>query len=192
MRIGIAGYMGAGKTTCARLFCSGGERAARIIDADAEAKALMARDREMQERLRDAFGGQVIDGSGVRSDELGRVAFASAESLLKLNSIVHPPLVRYLEPLVLGCTEPICILDAALIPLLGIERWFDLRVWVDASFETRFERLKLKRGDLDEGELVRRMKMQEVVMTVPESEKNCWVKVGDADCYQYIAKAVYQ
>jgi dephospho-CoA kinase len=183
-RIGIAGYMGAGKTTCARLFESDD---ALIINADDEAKALMARDRRMLDDLSCAFGGAVVgDDGSPRFDVLGQAAFQSKESLLTLNSITHPSVVRYVERLVAGCTKSLCILDAALIPLWAdMESWFDHCIWADAPFDVRLERLKAKRADVDEGELVRRMRLQEEIMPVPVTGR--WVRLPDADCRGYIA-----
>ncbi|GBU21662.1 dephospho-CoA kinase [Fibrobacteres bacterium R8-0-B4] len=185
-RIGIAGYMGAGKSTCARSFAS---ENALIIDADAEAKRIMAGSRAIHEALRAAFGEAVVGVDGViRSDLLGRAAFESVDTLLTLNGITHPPLVAYLDAVISGCRKQLCILDAALIPLLGIESWFDLCVWVDAPFETRFKRLSAKRPDVGEAELVKRMRMQEAVMSAPDGGD--WVVVGDGECKEYIADAI--
>lgn len=177
-RIGIAGYMGAGKTTHAHSFEADG---AIIIDADAEAKLLMSRDCQLQCKLKDAFGEAVVDGNNLRFDYLGQAAFKSIESLQTLNGIAHPPLVEHLKRLIFDSDRPpLIILDAALIPLWGIEFWFDKCVWIDTLFETRFERLKTKRSDIDEQELIRRMKMQEKIMPPPDSK--LWVKLSEPLC----------
>jgi len=187
LRIGLAGYMGAGKSTCARSFAS---EDALIIDADAEAKRLMAHSHAIQESLRAAFGEAVVDAEGkINAGALGRAAFESVDTLLTLNGITHPPLVEYLDAAVSGCRKPLCILDAALIPLLGVESWFDLCIWVCAPFETRLKRLLAKRPDVSEAELVNRMRMQEAVMSAPD-EGGDWVMVGDGECREYIADAI--
>ena len=180
-RIGIAGYMGAGKSTCARSFESGG---ALLIDADAEAKSMMARSREIRDGLRRAFGDAVVSGEGLRFDVLGRLAFESAESLRKLNAVTHPPLVSRVGRLVRGCEKPLCVLDAALIPLFNIESWFDLCVWVEAPFDVRYGRLKAKLRGMDETELARRMRLQEEVMPAPAGGR--WAKIPDGDCRGYV------
>jgi len=186
-RIGIAGYMGAGKSTCARSFAS---EDALIIDADAEAKRIMAESRAIREALRAAFGEAAVDAEGkINTGALGLAAFESVDTLLTLNGITHPPLVKYLDAVISGCQKPLCILDAALIPLLGIESWFDLCIWVDAPFETRLKRLLAKRPDAVEAELVNRMRMQEAVMSAPEGGGD-WVTVGDGECREYIADAL--
>jgi len=180
-RIGIAGYMGAGKSTCARSFESGG---ALVIDADAEAKSMMARNREIHDGLRGVFGDSVVGNEGLRFDVLGRLAFESAESLRKLNAVTHPPLVSHIERFVRGCVKPLCILDAALIPLFGIEPWFDLCVWIEVPFDVRYRRLKTKLPGMDESELARRMRLQEEIMPAPAAGR--WVKISDGDCRGYI------
>jgi dephospho-CoA kinase len=187
VRIGIAGYMGAGKSTCARLFEG---RDAQVIDADAEAKSLMRRDRRLAGALREAFGESVIDDDGLpRFDELGRLAFGSVESLRTLNGVVHPPLAGHLERLVRGCESPVCLLDAALIPLWeGMEAWFDTCVWVDAPFETRLARLAARQGGGETEGLVCRMRLQEAILGVPTAPP--WVVLPDSDCREYIADAI--
>jgi dephospho-CoA kinase len=185
-RIGIAGYMGAGKSTCARSFAS---EDALIIDADAEAKRIMAESGAIHEALRAAFGEAAVDADGkINTGVLGRAAFESVDTLLTLNGITHPPLVEYLDTVISGCQKPLCILDAALIPLLGVESWFDLCIWVDAPFETRLKRLLAKRPDVVEAELVNRMRMQEAVMSTPNGGD--WVIIGDGECEDYIRNAL--
>ena len=165
--------MGAGKTTYAHnTFDSAG---AQIIDADTEAKLLMARDSRIQRRLQDAFGASVISNGSIRTDILARAAFESAESLKTLNSIVHPPLTEYLKTLIDECAKPVCVLDAAVIPLLRIESWFDKCIWIDTPFEIRLERLKIKRADISEQELIHRMRLQEEVMGGVGG--GCWVVI---------------
>ena len=186
IRIGIAGYMGAGKSTCARSFASDD---ALIIDADAEAKRIMAGSHHIQETLRAAFGEAAVGTDGrIHSDALGRAAFKSVDALLTLNGITHKPLVEYLNPTISQCQKSLCILDAALIPLLGIESWFDLCIWVDAPFETRLARLIAKRPDMDETELVKRMRLQEAIMSAPEGGD--WTALGDGECRDYIAETI--
>lgn len=183
MRIGIAGYMGVGKSTCALAFDS---LNTAIIDADAEAKLLTRSDPKILLGLKDAFGESIVDDGEIRFSELGRKAFSSAGTLLTLNKVIHPPLVKHLERLVRNNEKQHCILDAALISLWHIESWFDLCVWVGLPFEIRLERLMAKRAGMEEEELRRRMRLQEEIMPVPQS--NRWVKLPDSECGQYIRR----
>ncbi|MDR0306096.1 MAG: dephospho-CoA kinase [Chitinispirillales bacterium] len=181
MRIGVAGYMGSGKTSCVHTFDSPDTF---VIDADAQAKMLMQSDIQLQFSLKSAFGESVLDSNGLNFSELGCRAFQSLDTLVELNKIVHKPLVKHLEHFVLDNGKPLCILDAALIPLWRVESWFDLCVWVEAPFEIRLKRLLRKRSGMREDELRRRMRLQEDVMAVPREKQ--WIRLPDSQCRQYI------
>jgi dephospho-CoA kinase len=188
MCIGIAGYMGAGKTTCARAFVS---KHTSVIDADTEAKAAMLRSAGLRDDLRAAFGESVADADGtLRFGELGRLVFESADSLRTFNGIVRSHIAPHFEELVRGCGKPLCILDAALIPLWGLESRFDFCVWADVPFGERYRRLRAKLPDMEDAVLLRRMRLQEEVMAVPDGGN--WVRLPDADCREYIINRIRQ
>jgi dephospho-CoA kinase len=168
-RIGIAGYMGAGKSTAARILASSAlAGGGLIIDADLEAKALMTEDQTIRHQLAAAFGESIIGKDGLSFGTLGRIVFGSKEKLLRLNAIVHPALVRRLRSMLLQeHGEDSRIFDAALLPLWNIESLFDTCIWVHARFETRLERLQRTRTDLSEQALRDRMRMQEESLPAP-------------------------
>jgi dephospho-CoA kinase len=163
VRIGVAGYMGAGKSTCAALCAE--MRGMRIVDADAEAKLLMENDTRIRDELALAFGPRVAGREAVDFSALGSVAFSTTGDMQKLNRIVHPPLVRRLRDLVLSRPGP-CILDAALIPLWSIDDWFDCLLWVRASPRVRLKRV-CERTGLPEDRVRQRMHVQEALMSEP-------------------------
>jgi dephospho-CoA kinase len=169
-RIGIAGYMGAGKTAAARLFSSAAGPAgagAAVIDADFEAKIIMSDDLGMREQLVRAFGCSIIENGRLSFRSLGSVVFTSKEKLLRLNAIVHPPLVKRLRGLLEAQEGRSVILDAAVLPLCNMETLFDACFWVHAPFEIRLERLKKVRRDLDLRTLRERMRVQEECLPAP-------------------------
>lgn len=162
--------MGAGKTAAARLLSSTvGQNGTPpiIIDADIEAKMLMNTDLRIRELLVKAFGSSIIKKNGISFGTLGRIAFSSREHLLRLNTIVHPPLVKYLRGLLEAQNDRRFILDAAVLPLWKIEPLFDVCLWVHAPFEMRLNRLIQTRGDLDEHPLRERMRIQEECLPAP-------------------------
>jgi dephospho-CoA kinase len=173
-RIGIAGLMGAGKSTCVGFFADALRQSSigvRIIDADVEAKIMMRQDKSLQEGLIASFGKEVVRNGEIVFSLLGALSFSALPRLLTLNGIVHPPLLERLRELVFSRNAEYIICDAALISLWHVEKWFDTCIWVDASFEKRYERL-IKKLTLTPDELKTRMEMQRKI--VPEPEKTQW------------------
>jgi dephospho-CoA kinase len=167
LRIGVAGYMGSGKTTCAAHLAR--DRGV-IIDADAEAKQLMASDESIRRGLARDFGPDIILDDSVCFGTLGRKAFRSPESIRRLNAIVHPPLLRRLRAALDDSSAAVTVLDAALIPFWAIDAWFDRLLWIDASAGERFRRLRA-RLSLDPDTIRRRMRVQEAMFAPPDSAK---------------------
>ena len=169
-RIGIAGYMGAGKTAAARLLSSGAGPAgpgAAVIDADFEAKMIMSDDPGIRDRLVRTFGGSIGENNRLSFRSLGSIVFTSKEKLLQLNAIVHPPLEKRLRGLLETHEGRSVILDAAVLPLWNMATLFDTCLWIHAPFEQRLERLKKIRRDLDTRTLRERMRVQEECLPAP-------------------------
>jgi dephospho-CoA kinase len=168
-RIGIAGYMGSGKSACAGMCAE--LTGMRIINADAEAKLLMENDSRIREELAGVFGPSVDKSGTIDFTALGAAAFASAAAMQQLNAIVHPRLVRRLHDCVFSGPGP-SILDAALISLWRIEDWFDRCMWVEAPAGLRVSRLAAKTG-MPEAKLRRRMQVQEELVARPSGPQ--WI-----------------
>ena len=188
-RLGVAGYMGAGKSTAARLLApAAGQGGQVIIDADKEAKLFMIADPAVRLKLVTEFGGSIIEKNGLSFSALGRIVFCSHEKLLKLNAIVHPPFVQHLCGLLQQCRSHTVVLDAALLPLWRIESLFDTCLWVHAPFETRLDRLLRSRSDLDESSLLNRMRRQEEILRIPEGLP--WITVENRGSVEHLAETL--
>jgi dephospho-CoA kinase len=164
LKIGIAGYMGAGKSSCIKFL----EMPSMIsLNADQIAKSLMQQSTGIKQELRKSFGAQVCSDQSIDFGLLGSIVFNSPPALNRLNAIVHPPLLQHVHHLMTKSTDPairFVLLDAALIPLWNIESWFDVLIWVDACSEVRLKRLIERSGDvLSEKELMKRMVEQELL-----------------------------
>jgi dephospho-CoA kinase len=183
-RIGIAGYMGAGKSTAARLLAGDGSI---IITADREAKSLMQGSPAICGRLAEAFGAAVIEEGTIRFDRLGAAAFASAASLQRLNEIVHPPLVATLEKLLAADNARGVILDAALLPCWRFDAPFDACLWIEAPFEMRLHRLLAARPDLDEPGIAARMRLQEQMLPEPFGDPS-WTGIDNSESPEHLAR----
>ncbi|MBD3392715.1 MAG: dephospho-CoA kinase [Chitinivibrionales bacterium] len=172
--IGVAGYMGSGKSRAAAFLAREG---GMVIDADAVAKEMMNADAGIRAELGRAFGPEVLARDAVAFDVLGRRAFRSLDDLLRLNTVVHPALVMNLRARLAYAQSTTRVLDAALIPLWDIEDWFDILCWVDAPFEIRCRRL-LRSTSLPEREIRRRMELQQELLPPPNGAR--WIVVRNA------------
>jgi dephospho-CoA kinase len=86
--IGLTGGIGSGKSTVARVFNTLG---VPVFDADSEAKKLYAEDPTLLPEVVKIFGPQILnDDSSLNREALAGIVFSDAESLTKLNALVHP------------------------------------------------------------------------------------------------------
>ena len=183
-RIGIAGYMGSGKSACAKRCAEA--TGMRIINADAEAKLLMENDSRIRDELTRVFGPSIDKSGHLDVAALGAAAFASPPDMQRLNAIVHPRLLLRLHDCVFSRPGP-SILDAALIPLWRIEDWFDCCLWVDAPPELRRSRLVSKTG-MTEAHLRQRMLVQEALMAKPSGAQ--WITIANDGTFEELKSRV--
>ena len=118
----VLGNIASGKSTACRYFES---RGAMLIDLDELAKSLYVPGSDIVNALADEFGWDILDEEGgIRRSILASRAFASPDSVARLNGIVHPVLI---EQLSLRILDPVCCtVSSPVIPL----RWsrFQLRL----------------------------------------------------------------
>lgn len=145
LRIGLTGGIGAGKSAAANALAGHG---AVVIDADRLAREVVAPGTPGLAAIVEAFGADVLapDGSLDRP-KLGRIVFADAEALSRLNGITHP-LIGSLTAERLAAAPPdgIVVHDIPLIVEGGSGAGFHLVVVVMAPLEVRLERLIGLRG----------------------------------------------
>jgi len=183
LKIGIAGYMGAGKSSCIKFL----EMPSLIsLNADHIAKSLMHQSPVIKQELKKSFGEQICPDQSIDFELLGSIVFNSSPALIQLNAIVHPPLLQHLYHLMTNAFEPsirFVLLDAALIPLWNIESWFDVLIWVDTPAEIRLKRLiERSHGAHSKNDLQKRMAEQEVLFR--KSNGYAWIDIqndGSAD-----------
>ncbi len=157
MLIGITGNIASGKSEVARLF---GKAGYTIYDADTLAHDLYETDKNLLKQLAEEFGEQVLNEDGsLNRTELGYIVFSDNEMLSKLNAIVHPKLLQYIQFKVFNAVSEKTVLDAALIVEWEVQEYFDTVIVVTCDDEIRCERL-MARNKLSEDEAVNRMHSQ--------------------------------
>jgi dephospho-CoA kinase len=159
--IGLAGGIGSGKSTVARLF---GEMGCLVLSAD-EAVADAYRDPAVKSTLREWWGDEVFDNRGeVERRALGRIVFENPEAKRRLEGLIHPLVARQRQRAMeaaAGDAQVIAyVWDIPLLFEVGLDRQCDAIVFVEAPFEDRLRRVRAGRG-WDDVELVRREKLQQ-------------------------------
>jgi len=169
MIIGIAGYMGSGKSTIAKAVVE--QFDATLLDADKIARKMMVEDKTIISAISDRFG--VVFKGQIDFGKLGKNVFEDPNALDDLNAIVHPPLIKKLNSLAQK-SNSIVIIDAALLTLWGDRVVIDYGIWVDASLEFRTERLAERTG-LHADDVAKRIRSQMNLFAMSSSDK--WVVI---------------
>lgn len=139
--VGLTGGIGSGKSTVGRMLA---DRGAVLIDADELARRAVDPGTAGFDRVIEAFGQGLLDGSGeIDRQKLAAIVFGDPEARRLLESIVHPEVARLLA----SALEPYRPTDKVvvyMVPLLVESRLqdaFDVVVTVSAEPAVRFERL---------------------------------------------------
>jgi dephospho-CoA kinase len=163
--IGLTGGIASGKSVVATRLA---ERGAAHIDADKLAREAVEPGTPALSAIEERFGSGIIapDGSLDRA-ALGAMVFSDADALLDLNAITHPAINALgLQRIAEAGIDPhaVVVYD---VPLLveGLKKGnsfhsaYDLIVVVDASAETRIDRLVRLRS-LSRDEALKRLRSQ--------------------------------
>ena len=162
--IGIAGGIGSGKSTVARILarlgcevCISDDTARTVLEAPEVRAAVIARA---------GAGVRAPDGSIDRS-ALGRALFADPALRADVERIMHPRIEarRRAQFAAAPLSTRAFIIDAPLLFEVGLERECDAVLFVDSPRELRLARVRATRG-WDDAELARREASQ-----IPPEEK---------------------
>ncbi|GGQ25419.1 dephospho-CoA kinase [Streptomyces roseolilacinus] len=158
LTVGLTGGIGAGKSEVSRLLVSYG---AVLVDADRIAREVVEPGTPGLAAVVEAFGPDVLTGEGTLDrPKLGSIVFGDAERLATLNGIVHPLVgARSAELQAAAAPDAVVVHDVPLLTENGLAPLYDVVVVVDASAETRIDRLVRLRG-MTESEARARMAAQ--------------------------------
>jgi dephospho-CoA kinase len=171
--VGVAGIMGSGKSTVARVF---EDQGAGRIDADLLGRKML-RDERIRDEIVEIFGRRVVKANGeIDTLKLGRAAFKNPESAKSLDRITRGALINRIRMKIrdLSGSRDVVVVDAALLPEWKPEEWIDILVVVDsdeesavrrAAREARFTRANVRARM--EHQLSRREKSREADVIIP-------------------------
>lgn len=160
LHVGLTGGIGSGKSTVARLFEGLG---AVTLDADRLVRDMLAPGGEAVESVARAFRGVRGSDGGIDRGALADRVFANPEARRRLESLLHPIVVRQRRDRLRAIREErgedaVVVSEAALIFEAGTASEFDATVLVTAPAPVRRERLRA--AGWAEGEMDRRAAAQ--------------------------------
>ena len=158
LKIGITGGLGSGKTSPSRFFIKLGHP---VFFADEIAKSMMVNDPSLVAKITQEFGSESYKEGTLNTVFLGQKVFSSPGLVEKLNSIVHPAVVKNSTRIMAEALQSsdIVFYEAALLMEAGMMERFDYILLITADEEIRVER-GIKRGGISGDEIRRRIKSQ--------------------------------
>lgn len=158
--IGLTGGIASGKSTVARILREMGHS---VVDADALARLVVAKNGIAYREVLSVFGPEVVDGSGeLDRRKLGQIVFADSKKRVQLEQIVHPK-VKHLAHLEKSRLEiegkSIAFYDVPLLYEKNLEAEFDSVVLVYVPESIQIERMMIRNG-YSEWEARERMQAQ--------------------------------
>lgn len=167
MYIGLTGLIASGKSTVSRYLK---QKGAYIIDADEISRLLTLKGGECYEKIIEAFGNEILNSDGeINRKALAEIVFSDKVALNKLNSIVHPAVLRKMfeiaEEYKQSEKDAIIVFDVPLLIETGMHLKMD-EVWVVTASESAILERARKRSAMTYAEVLSRIKNQ-----ASESEK---------------------
>lgn len=171
MVIGVTGGIASGKSTIASFFKQWG---AKVIDVDKLGwKILESKQKEVVEE----FSKEILSDGKIDRKKLGHLVFECPDKKIKLDALIHPPLIKELKNQVTTYKSRVAnlVVDCALIYEWKIGSWFDKIILVTSSYENKVKRL------LDSGYSRKEAKNRIQAQLPDEVKKADWVIKNDAD-----------
>ncbi len=150
-RIGLAGGIGSGKTTVAKLLMALGYS---VYFADTEAKDLMNNNSKLRDQIISLLGESAYDDNGLNKPYVAKLVFNDENLLSQLNAIVHPAVSHHFNE---WCKDKgeLVFQEAAILFENGSYKKFDKNILVTAPVDVRIARVKKRDKQTDEQVLAR-------------------------------------
>jgi len=158
--IGLTGGIGSGKSTVSQFLA---ELGAVILNADEVGHKAFKPDTEIWREVVTAFGRQIVTPDGnIDRKKLGNIVFGNAESLSRLNQIMHPQMYALVKAQLEEHRQQetrVVVLEA---PLLLEADWTSLvdEVWVTTASEATVLKRLEERSGMSQAESLTRIRSQ--------------------------------
>lgn len=156
MIVGLTGGIGSGKSTIAKEFAALG---IAVFNSDEQAKALIANNAQVKERIIAAFGEEAYQNGEYNRAYIAQIVFNNSEKLAILNGIVHPALAEYFKQWAKEQTSPYVLKEAAILFESGSYKDCDYIITVTAPEQLRIARV-MARDHCTEAQVRARMAQQ--------------------------------
>jgi len=158
MIIGVTGGIGCGKSTLSSILAA--QLNAPILDADKISREAM-NSQEILTRMCNFFSNDIFDSTGnIDRKKVAQMAFSDENKLRKLNSIIHPFVMKQIRAQIETLKEdnPYIILDVP-IPVDDFKMTCDYIITVWSDLDLRIKRIAARSSMTDE-EILARIKKQ--------------------------------
>ena len=131
-----------------------------VFDSDSEAKRILSSDPGVILKVKEQFGAQSYNPSGLNRDHLAKVVFSKPAEREALNSIVHPEVGRAFDKF---CSDhkdaPYVLKEAAILIESGAHKHLDFLILVTAPEELRISRV-MNRDKSEISQVIARIRAQ--------------------------------
>ena len=156
MKVGLTGGLGSGKSTVAKVFET---LRIPVFYADDESKKITDTSLEVKAQLISAFGEELYKEGKLNRGMLASIIFNDAESIKKVNGIIHPAIADAFTTWAARQKSPYVLQEAAILFETGGYKRFDKNILVSAPEELRIKRV-MKRSGWSREEALQRMANQ--------------------------------
>lgn len=173
-RLGVTGGIGSGKTTVCRIFRVLG---VPVFVADVKARQLMNSDPDIRTEINNIAGKNLYTDGELDRRELARLIFNEPEMLKRVNSAVHPAVLREFEAWSSVTDAPYVIMEAAILFEAKADQLVDRVISISAPVEERISRV-MGRSEMSREEVLERINNQ---MEDDEREDQSYYVINNAD-----------
>jgi len=161
--IGITGGIGSGKSLAADFLVSLG---IKVINADLLTKELYKTNKSLKLKLVRIFGRNILNEKGdIGGHEARNIIFSSAKNIKRVNSIVHPFVIKEIHRILKKVSDYMVMVESAIMYESGFYKHLNFGVLIYANKSIRLKRVTA-RDKIKAADVQKLMKLQ-----IDENEK---------------------